>query len=195
MAAGMIGVACRLFEDGDARLVVQGSNGTAVSEGLLLAYQRLFPDRLNTDAKTGPKIKRTRSTDDDTRGRRGSVKMLFADGPPPQSTLPRPGSIAAAEAPPPPDTSPIQGNAAVLVIDGAALAIALDKYRDTLLDVACACRSVICCRVSPSQKAEVVDLVRFGRNGFTLAIGDGANDVNMIQVGGRTHPHPYCAAA
>ena len=41
--------------------------------------------------------------------------------------------------------------------------------------------SVICCRVSPKQKAMVVRLVISYRNGVTtLAIGDGANDVNMI---------------
>lgn len=40
---------------------------------------------------------------------------------------------------------------------------------------------VIACRVSPKQKAEVVALVK-NKYPFktTLAIGDGANDVNMI---------------
>ncbi len=39
------------------------------------------------------------------------------------------------------------------------------------------------CRVSPKQKAEIVNIVREGKkneNITTLAIGDGANDVNMI---------------
>lgn len=40
---------------------------------------------------------------------------------------------------------------------------------------------VICCRVSPIQKAEVVDLVTSNTDAVTLAIGDGANDVAMIQ--------------
>jgi P-type E1-E2 ATPase len=41
--------------------------------------------------------------------------------------------------------------------------------------------SVICCRVSPKQKSDVVALAK--RNGpwITVAIGDGANDVSMIQ--------------
>lgn len=41
--------------------------------------------------------------------------------------------------------------------------------------------SVLCCRVSPKQKAEMVNLIK-DRNleTVTLAIGDGANDVNMI---------------
>ena len=40
----------------------------------------------------------------------------------------------------------------------------------------------MCCRVSPKQKASVVNLVRNGLDTMTLAIGDGANDVSMIQA-------------
>jgi phospholipid-transporting ATPase len=43
------------------------------------------------------------------------------------------------------------------------------------------CKVVICCRVSPLQKALVVRLVKKGINATTLSIGDGANDVPMIQ--------------
>ena len=40
---------------------------------------------------------------------------------------------------------------------------------------------VLACRVSPKQKADLVVLVRKAYKGATtLAIGDGANDVNMI---------------
>ncbi|VDO05952.1 unnamed protein product [Rodentolepis nana] len=49
-------------------------------------------------------------------------------------------------------------------------------------DLALSCSSVVCCRVSPWQKAEVVRLVRTFTNDITLAIGDGANDVGMIQA-------------
>ena len=38
-------------------------------------------------------------------------------------------------------------------------------------------------RVSPLQKAEIVDMVKVNQKSITLAIGDGANDVGMIQVG------------
>ena len=44
------------------------------------------------------------------------------------------------------------------------------------------CEGVICCRVSPLQKALIVKLVKEGLGVMTLAIGDGANDVSMIQV-------------
>ena len=40
--------------------------------------------------------------------------------------------------------------------------------------------SVICCRVSPKQKADVVSLAKRQKTYITLAIGDGANDVSMI---------------
>ncbi len=50
------------------------------------------------------------------------------------------------------------------------------------LELACMCMSVMCCRVSPMQKAEVLDLVKKRKKVMTLAIGDGANDVSMIQV-------------
>ena len=51
-----------------------------------------------------------------------------------------------------------------------------------LLELAILCEAVICCRVSPLQKALVVKLVKDGLKVMTLAIGDGANDVSMIQV-------------
>ena len=72
----------------------------------------------------------------------------------------------------------------VLVIDGAALDNALsdDDYKSLLLRLAVQCEGVICCRVSPLQKALVVRMVRDGLGVMTLAIGDGANDVSMIQA-------------
>jgi magnesium-transporting ATPase (P-type) len=53
----------------------------------------------------------------------------------------------------------------------------------TFLKLCMMCKSVICCRVSPLQKSQVVKLVRDTLKGtVTLAIGDGANDVSMIQA-------------
>ncbi len=70
-----------------------------------------------------------------------------------------------------------------LIIEGATLKYALDKRcRRVFLDLTSRCKAVICCRVSPLQKAKVVELVRHGGNAMTLAIGDGANDVSMIQA-------------
>ncbi|KAJ3295872.1 hypothetical protein HDU79_008224 [Rhizoclosmatium sp. JEL0117] len=69
-----------------------------------------------------------------------------------------------------------------LVIDGTSLKFALNATcRPLLLEIGCRCQAVICCRVSPLQKARVVSLVRKGLGAMCLAIGDGANDVSMIQ--------------
>lgn len=54
------------------------------------------------------------------------------------------------------------------------------------VDLASKCQAVICCRVTPKQKALVVALVKKYQQVVTLAIGDGANDVNMIKSGWRT---------
>lgn len=71
----------------------------------------------------------------------------------------------------------------VLVIDGAALdhALADEQNKSLLLKLGTLCEGVICCRVSPLQKALIVRLVKDGLGAMTLAIGDGANDVSMIQ--------------
>ncbi|KAM0004042.1 putative P-type phospholipid transporter [Helianthus debilis subsp. tardiflorus] len=69
-----------------------------------------------------------------------------------------------------------------LIIDGKSLAYALrDSIKDTFLELAVGCASVICCRSSPKQKALVTRLVKEGTGKTTLAIGDGANDVGMLQ--------------
>ncbi|NXM97491.1 AT8B3 ATPase, partial [Sylvia borin] len=50
------------------------------------------------------------------------------------------------------------------------------------VDLATSCQAVICCRVTPKQKAMMVQLVKKHKKAITLAIGDGANDVNMIKT-------------
>ncbi|KAM5191560.1 phospholipid-transporting ATPase IK [Mantella aurantiaca] len=52
----------------------------------------------------------------------------------------------------------------------------------SFVDLASQCQAVICCRVTPKQKAMIVQLVRRHKKAITLAIGDGANDVNMIKT-------------
>nr|XP_033514853.1 phospholipid-transporting ATPase 3-like isoform X3 [Nicotiana tomentosiformis]XP_033514854.1 phospholipid-transporting ATPase 3-like isoform X3 [Nicotiana tomentosiformis] len=70
-----------------------------------------------------------------------------------------------------------------LVIDGKCLMYALDpSLRVMLLNLSLNCSAVVCCRVSPLQKAQVTSLVRKGAQRITLSIGDGANDVSMIQA-------------
>ncbi|KAI9927666.1 hypothetical protein ASPWEDRAFT_176148 [Aspergillus wentii DTO 134E9] len=70
-----------------------------------------------------------------------------------------------------------------LIIDGRSLTFALEKDMEKLfLDLAVMCKAVVCCRVSPLQKALVVKLVKRHLKSLLLAIGDGANDVSMIQA-------------
>jgi len=70
-----------------------------------------------------------------------------------------------------------------LVIDGLSLTFALEEGLDKIfLDLAVMCKAVICCRVSPLQKALVVKLVKRHLKAILLAVGDGANDVSMIQA-------------
>ncbi len=70
-----------------------------------------------------------------------------------------------------------------LVIDGKSLTYALERdLEKEFLDLAVRCKAVICCRVSPLQKALVVKLVKRHLKSILLAIGDGANDVSMIQA-------------
>ncbi|MFT7806676.1 putative phospholipid-transporting ATPase VD [Arapaima gigas] len=70
-----------------------------------------------------------------------------------------------------------------LIIDGRSLELALQgNLEKAFLDLAQHCRAVICCRSTPLQKSQVVQLVRDRLGVMTLAIGDGANDVSMIQV-------------
>lgn len=71
-----------------------------------------------------------------------------------------------------------------LIISGSALVHAMNPdISPKLMILADCCKAVLACRVSPKQKQEIVTLVRTEKpNVITLAIGDGANDVNMISA-------------
>ncbi|GMH85294.1 hypothetical protein TL16_g10184 [Triparma laevis f. inornata] len=71
-----------------------------------------------------------------------------------------------------------------LVVDTSALSAIMKYHKEIELNEVCKlCKSVICARVTPRQKASIVDMVRFADPGVvTLSIGDGANDVPMIQT-------------
>ncbi|BGO94943.1 hypothetical protein NBRC10512_000622 [Rhodotorula toruloides] len=79
-------------------------------------------------------------------------------------------------------TGAVKADGFAVVIDGETLRHALDNaLKPMFLELTTQCNAVVCCRVSPSQKALTVKLVKDGKNAMTLAIGDGANDVAMIQ--------------
>uniref|UniRef100_A0A4W5QRE6 Phospholipid-transporting ATPase n=1 Tax=Hucho hucho TaxID=62062 RepID=A0A4W5QRE6_9TELE len=69
-----------------------------------------------------------------------------------------------------------------LVVDGASLSLALRGHEKLFMEVCKNCSAVLCCRMAPLQKAKVVRLLKTSlEKPITLAIGDGANDVSMIQ--------------
>ncbi|KAF9021969.1 hypothetical protein BDP27DRAFT_1353585 [Rhodocollybia butyracea] len=70
----------------------------------------------------------------------------------------------------------------VLIIDGAALFFSSPSPHSSSSKSVPLCEGVIGCRVSPLQKSGVVKLVKDNLHVMTLAIGDGANDVSMIQA-------------
>ncbi|KJR88558.1 phospholipid-translocating ATPase [Sporothrix schenckii 1099-18] len=73
----------------------------------------------------------------------------------------------------------------VVVIDGHTLSVveAQEEMRILFFDLVARVDSVICCRASPSQKATLVKCIRQRvPSSMTLAIGDGANDIAMIQA-------------
>ena len=72
-----------------------------------------------------------------------------------------------------------------LVVDGKTLIYVLDKranIQHLFLKLTTMCSSVLACRATPLQKACLVRVVKEQLRMHTLAIGDGANDVSMIQT-------------
>ncbi|XP_044744266.1 probable phospholipid-transporting ATPase IIB isoform X1 [Coccinella septempunctata] len=68
-----------------------------------------------------------------------------------------------------------------LVISGESLDVCLSYYQQEFMELATAAPAVVCCRCSPTQKAEVVQLIQKHTGKRTAAVGDGGNDVSMIQ--------------
>ncbi|XP_055987462.1 probable phospholipid-transporting ATPase IIB isoform X2 [Sorex fumeus] len=69
-----------------------------------------------------------------------------------------------------------------LVIPGDSLEVCLKYYEHEFVELACQCPAVVCCRCSPTQKAHIVRLLQQHTGKRTCAIGDGGNDVSMIQT-------------
>uniref|UniRef100_A0A8C1G3B6 Phospholipid-transporting ATPase n=1 Tax=Cyprinus carpio TaxID=7962 RepID=A0A8C1G3B6_CYPCA len=69
-----------------------------------------------------------------------------------------------------------------LVISGNSLEVCLRYYEHEFVELACQCPAVVCCHCSPTQKAQIVRLLQQHTAIRTCAIGDGGNDVSMIQA-------------
>lgn len=71
---------------------------------------------------------------------------------------------------------------ACLLIDGESLSLMLSQFRSAFITVAVTLPAVVACRCSPTQKAEVAELIRQHTKKRVCCIGDGGNDVSMIQA-------------
>lgn len=81
------------------------------------------------------------------------------------------------------ESSGMSENSVALIIDGTSLVYILDtELEGQLFQLSSRCSVVLCCRVAPLQKAGIVALIKNRTDDMTLAIGDGANDVSMIQM-------------
>ena len=69
-----------------------------------------------------------------------------------------------------------------LLIDGESLALFLDSYRDDFISLAVRLPAVVACRCTPTQKADIARLIRTFTKKRICCIGDGGNDVSMIQA-------------
>eukprot|EP00727_Mastigamoeba_balamuthi_P007991 m51a1_g3812 putative probable phospholipid-transporting atpase id isoform x2 (1077) ;mRNA; r:257639-262020 len=69
-----------------------------------------------------------------------------------------------------------------LVINGFTTDMAVNNHAELFMELASKAHSVICCQVTPLQKAQIVGCVKSRTKDVCLSIGDGANDVSMIQT-------------
>ncbi|XP_059148983.1 phospholipid-transporting ATPase ID-like isoform X1 [Physella acuta] len=153
-----IGYSCRLLTDEmEEPFIIDGETHDEVESQMKKALEEIDAAK-NSKRRTGV----------DVSFRNGSAKVTN-----PHDAAEN-GNVAAAE--------DEYGDFA-LVINGHSLAQALKpELEKTLLNLGCMCKAVICCRVTPLQKALVVDLVKRHKKSITLSIGDGANDVSMIKM-------------
>ncbi len=73
-------------------------------------------------------------------------------------------------------------NDCCLLIDGESLSVLLTHYKQEFIDVAVLLPVVIACRCTPQQKADVATLIKEATHKRVCCIGDGGNDVSMIQA-------------
>ncbi|KAJ7047444.1 phospholipid-translocating ATPase [Mycena alexandri] len=157
-----IGKSTNLITPDSNIIIIRGGNdrGRTIQEQMLLAIEKYFPE--SESLSTAELARPSTSLRDGYPLQRIETGVSSIVG---EHNGERPGGF-------------------VLVVDGTALLHAFDgdESKALLLRLATMCEGVICCRVSPLQKALVVRLVKDGLGSMTLAIGDGANDVSMIQA-------------
>ncbi|XP_056618254.1 phospholipid-transporting ATPase ID isoform X1 [Triplophysa dalaica] len=166
-----IGYSCKMLRDDMTEIfIVNGHTVQSVREELRKARERMLESARTRDG----------GKEAEAQGWGGACGNGCEGGA--ANCTPDESKCPAPQAPPSSLLESISGEFA-LVISGHSLAHALEADMEReFLETACACRAVICCRVTPLQKAMVVELVKHHKKAVTLAIGDGANDVSMIKT-------------
>ncbi|XP_042596807.1 phospholipid-transporting ATPase ID-like isoform X2 [Cyprinus carpio] len=169
-----IGYSCKMLTDDMTEIfIVNGHTVQSVREELRKARERMLEST------------RTRDGGKEAEAQGWGGACAFGNGcggGGAANCMPDESKCPPSQAPPPSLLESISGEFA-LIISGHSLAHALEADMEReFLETACACRAVICCRVTPLQKALVVELVKRHKKAVTLAIGDGANDVSMIKT-------------
>ncbi|KAF9261251.1 phospholipid-translocating P-type ATPase [Marasmius fiardii PR-910] len=144
----------------DSNIIIVRGGGRPVEHQIRGALERFFPENLSEIPEPAAKPRSSTSSRPDLHRVNTNVSSIVGE-----DNGERPGGF-------------------ILVVDGAGLtaAFASEETKKLLLRLGTLCEGVICCRVSPLQKALIVRLVKDGLKVMTLAIGDGANDVSMIQA-------------
>ncbi|KAK7886810.1 hypothetical protein WMY93_026431 [Mugilogobius chulae] len=169
-----IGYSCKMLTDDMAEVfIISGNTVQCVRQELRAARQRMV--ELSQSRDEGKEIfAEACFLTTDSRGS-GNVDGTEAEK---QEQLP---NSPMGPAPPLNLVENISGEFG-LVINGHSLAHALEADMETeFVSTACACKAVICCRMTPLQKAQVVELIKKHKRAVTLAVGDGANDISMIK--------------
>lgn len=73
-------------------------------------------------------------------------------------------------------------NDSALIISGDSVQVCLRYYEHEFVELACQCPCVVVCRCSPTQKADIVKLLKLHNGKIICSVGDGGNDVSMIQA-------------
>ncbi|KAF9425248.1 hypothetical protein BGZ94_007698 [Podila epigama] len=181
-----IGFASRLLEK-DMKLAILKMNRNEQPSSVLQRFKQLVTDVMSGKGVTSgtvldPKVEQQDEIHEKTPSSQPQLQRQ-----PPQQFQDRGNTWDDKRLPPTPDDDLAVGGKGVqhaLIVDGSALKVLLDDpdARKDLIRLSDVCFSVICCRASPLQKALVVELIRRGKKTICLAIGDGANDVSMIQA-------------
>jgi len=185
-----IGLSCKVLRHGMTRLELRSGTATEVEFGLTKLYKAVKDEKLIAQHTAAAGYGRNKSD--------GIAELLHQHFPTDTAgdgtALSRPasrrikirftaGTTTKGKLKEKMDEAPV---VFAIVMEGPALVHVLGNHtlEKMLFTIMQACKAVIACRVSPKQKADLVKLVRNNvkPEPVTLAIGDGANDVGMIQT-------------